>query len=100
MTHCDSKHFEKRIVQHYKTIAQQQESITVNHCIGENISPQTIYSIIQKYDTSDIVGGRSRSDRPKKNLNWPTNTLKKTSESSSRNLNEKYSSKVQQFNGS
>ena len=34
--------------------------------MAENILHQIIYSIIQKYDTSGIVGDRSRNGRPKK----------------------------------
>ena len=49
-----------------QTVAKQKKSITVIHLMTENISRQIIYSIIQKYDTFDIVGDRSRSGRPKK----------------------------------
>ena len=66
MTRCDGEHLAKRIVRHYKTIVKQKKSIAINHFMAENIPYQTICSIIQKCDTSDIVGDRSRSGCPKK----------------------------------
>ena len=66
MTRCDREHLAKRIAQHYKTIAKRKKSITVNHFMAENILRQTVYSIIQKCDTSGIVGDRYRSGRPKR----------------------------------
>ena len=64
-THCDRERLVKRILQHYKTIAKQKKSITVNHYMVENIPRLIIYNIIQKYDTSGIVGDRFRSGYPK-----------------------------------
>ena len=65
MTRCDREHLAKRIVQHYKTIAKQEKSIAVHHFMAKNMPRQTIYSVIQRYEISGIVGDRSRSDRPK-----------------------------------
>ena len=66
MTRSDREHLAKRIVQHYVTVAKKQKNITVNHFLAENIPRQTIYNIIRKYDTSDVVGDRPRSGRPRK----------------------------------
>ena len=66
MTRSDREHLAKRIVQHYVTVAKKQKNITVNHFLAENILRQTIYNIIRKYDTSDVVGDRPRSGRPRK----------------------------------
>ena len=63
MTHCGREYLAKRTVQHYKIIAKRKKSITVHHFMAPL---QTIYAIIQKYDTSSIVEDRSRSGRSKR----------------------------------
>ena len=66
MTRYDREHLAKRIVQHHTTIANRKKIVTVNHFVDENVPRQTIYNIILKYDTSDFVGDKPRSGRPRK----------------------------------
>ena len=63
MTRSDREHLATRIVRHYTTIANQQTTPTVNHFLAENVSRQTIYNIIRKYEASAIVADKSRSGR-------------------------------------
>ena len=65
MTRSDREHLAKRIVQHYTTIANRKQIVTVNHFVAENVPRQTIYNIILKYDTPDVVGDKPRSGHPK-----------------------------------
>ena len=57
---------QKRVVQHYVNVANQQKQITVNHFVQEKIPRPSIYSIIRKYEESGYVGDKPRSARPKK----------------------------------
>ena len=66
MTRSDREHLANRIVQHYTTTAKLKKSVTINHFLAENIPRQTVYSIIQKYDTCGTIGDKPRSGRPRK----------------------------------
>ena len=63
MTHSGSEHLAKRIVQPYTKIANRKKTVTISHLMSENAPRQTIYNIIHKYETSDFVGDKPRSDR-------------------------------------
>ena len=77
MTRSEREHLEKRVVQHYNNIAQKEKKFTVNHFFAQNIPPQTIYSIIRKYEESDVIRDKARTGRPRKISNGQRTRLKK-----------------------
>ncbi len=50
MTRSERESLQKRIVQFFVDIANENKSVTVNHFMKEKIPRQTIYSIIKKYE--------------------------------------------------
>ncbi len=60
MTRSERESLQKRIVQFFVNIANENKSVTVNHFMKEKIPRQTIYSIIKKYEEFGHVGDKSR----------------------------------------
>jgi hypothetical protein len=50
MTRSERESLQKRIVQFFVNIANENKSVTVNHFMKAKIPRQTIYSIIKKYE--------------------------------------------------
>ena len=47
MTRTDREHLQKRIVQHYITVANRKKSITVNHFLEEKVPRQNFIASLR-----------------------------------------------------